>query len=57
MGLNEYTSTLLRERKGLLSKYHVADVAHRVVGVGSVGTARLPGSVARAGDNDPYSSR
>jgi uncharacterized protein (DUF2252 family) len=39
-GLNGYASTLLRERKALLRKYHVVDVAHRVVGVGSDGTRR-----------------
>jgi uncharacterized protein (DUF2252 family) len=33
-----YLSTLPQERRSLLERYHVADVASRVVGVGSVGT-------------------
>jgi len=36
--LHEYGDTLPRERRYMLNRYHVADVAHRVVGVGSVGT-------------------
>ncbi len=36
--LNEYSETLPLERRLMLGRYHVADVAHRVVGVGSVGT-------------------
>ena len=35
-GLNGYTSTLPRERKVLLHKYHVVDMAHSAVRVGSV---------------------
>ena len=52
-GLNGYTSTLLRERKGLLKKYHVVDVAHRVVGVGSVGTRAYLVLLMGRGDDDP----
>ena len=52
-GLNEYTSTLLRERKRLLFKYHVADVAHRVVGVGSVGLRAYLVLLLGREDNDP----
>ena len=37
-GLEHYAETLPRERRFMLSRYHVVDVAHRVVGVGSVGT-------------------
>jgi uncharacterized protein (DUF2252 family) len=37
-GLNAYADTLTRERRYMLGRYHVVDVAHRVVGVGSVGT-------------------
>jgi uncharacterized protein (DUF2252 family) len=37
-GLNRYSLTLPRERRLMLGHYHIADVAHRVVGVGSVGT-------------------
>src|SRR5271169_3332800 len=36
--LNRYALTLGPERRMMLGRYHVADVAHRVVGVGSVGT-------------------
>jgi uncharacterized protein (DUF2252 family) len=51
-GLNGYTSTLLRERKSLLRKYHVVDVAHRVVGVGSVGTRAYLVLLMGRGDDD-----
>ena len=37
-GLNGYAQSLSPERRFMLSRYHVADIAHRVVGVGSVGT-------------------
>jgi uncharacterized protein (DUF2252 family) len=38
-GLNRYAlNSLSPERRLMLGRYHVADVAHRVVGVGSVGT-------------------
>ncbi|MGE8128804.1 DUF2252 domain-containing protein [Methylobacterium sp. NPDC080182] len=37
-GLERYAETLPRERRFMLDRYHVVDVAHRVVGVGSVGT-------------------
>jgi uncharacterized protein (DUF2252 family) len=37
-GLERYAETLPRERRFMLDRYHVIDVAHRVVGVGSVGT-------------------
>jgi uncharacterized protein (DUF2252 family) len=51
-GLNGYTSTLMRERKVLLRKYHVVDVAHRVVGVGSVGTRAYLVLLMGRGDDD-----
>jgi len=35
----QYLSTLPEERRMLLDRYHVEDVARKVVGVGSVGTA------------------
>jgi uncharacterized protein (DUF2252 family) len=35
--LNEYVETLSLERRFMLQRYRVVDVAHRVVGVGSVG--------------------
>ncbi|WP_082655823.1 DUF2252 domain-containing protein [Aureimonas sp. D3] len=37
-GLEHYAESLPRERRFMLSRYHVVDVVHRVVGVGSVGT-------------------
>lgn len=52
-GLNAYSSTLLRERKRLLGKYHVADVAHRVVGDGSVGLRAYLVLLLGREDNDP----
>jgi uncharacterized protein (DUF2252 family) len=51
--LNRYSSTLPRERGFMLSRYHVADVAHRVVGVGSVGTRAYLALLFGSGDNDP----
>jgi uncharacterized protein (DUF2252 family) len=50
--LNRYSDTLPPERR-LLSQYHVADVAHRVVGVGSVGTRAYLVLLFGNGDNDP----
>ena len=35
--LQQYQSTLPRDREQLLGRYHVIDVGHKVVGVGSVG--------------------
>ena len=37
----------------MLSRYHVADIAHRVVGVGSVGTRAYLALLFGNGDNDP----
>jgi uncharacterized protein (DUF2252 family) len=51
--LNRYSDTLPRERRFMLSRYHVADVAHRVVGVGSVGTRAYLALLFGNGDNDP----
>ena len=51
--LNRYSSTLPRERGLMLRRYHVADVAHRVVGVGSVGTRAYLALLFGNGDNDP----
>jgi len=50
--LNRYSDTLPRERRFMLSRYHVADVAHRVVGVGSVGTRAYLALLFGNGDND-----
>jgi uncharacterized protein (DUF2252 family) len=51
--LNRYSDTLPRERRFMLSRYHVIDVAHRVVGVGSVGTRAYLVLLFGNGDNDP----
>jgi uncharacterized protein (DUF2252 family) len=51
--LNRYSSSLPRERGFMLSRYHVADVAHRVVGVGSVGTRAYLVLLFGNGDSDP----
>jgi uncharacterized protein (DUF2252 family) len=52
-GLNRYTNTLPRERRLMLNRYHLADVAHRVVGVGSVGTRAYLALLFGNGENDP----
>ncbi|MFE7272139.1 DUF2252 domain-containing protein [Streptomyces sp. NPDC057623] len=36
--VSDYTASLSSERRGLLSRFHVVDMARKVVGVGSVGT-------------------
>jgi uncharacterized protein (DUF2252 family) len=51
--LYEYASTLPRERQFMLSRYRIVDVAHRVVGVGSVGTRAYLVLLFGNGDNDP----
>jgi uncharacterized protein (DUF2252 family) len=51
--LESYANTLPRERKFMLSRYRVADVAHRVVGVGSVGTRAYLVLLFGNGDSDP----
>lgn len=52
-GLNEYADTLTRERRYMLSRYHVVDVGHRIVGVGSVGTRAYLALLFGNGDDDP----
>jgi uncharacterized protein (DUF2252 family) len=52
-GLNSYAQSLSPERRFMLSRYHVADVAHRVVGVGSVGTRAYLVLLFGNGDADP----
>ncbi len=52
-GLNAYGQTLTAERRYLLSRYHVADVGHRVVGVGSVGTRAYIALLFGNGDCNP----
>jgi uncharacterized protein (DUF2252 family) len=51
--LNQYSSSLPHERGAMLSRYHVADVAHRVVGVGSVGTRAYLVLLFGNGNDDP----
>src|SRR6201996_7866717 len=51
--LGPYSLTLSRERRIMLNRYHVEDVAHRVVGVGSVGTRAYLVLLFGNGDNDP----
>ena len=52
-GLNRYSETLSQERRMMLGRYHVADVAHRVAGVGSVGTRAYLALLFGNGDDDP----
>jgi uncharacterized protein (DUF2252 family) len=51
--LQEYSCTLPRERQFMFNKYRIADVAHRVVGVGSVGTRAYLVLLFGNGDGDP----
>lgn len=51
--LHEYAFTLPRERQFMLTRYRVADVCHRVVGVGSVGTRAYLVLLFGNGDQDP----
>ena len=51
--LNQYSRTLPMERRLMLGRYHVVDVAHRVVGVGSVGTRAYLVLLFGNGDPDP----
>lgn len=51
--LKDYANTLSRERRIMLNRYNVVDVAHRVVGVGSVGTRAYLVLLFGNGDDDP----
>jgi len=51
--LQFYATTLSRDRQFMLTRYRVADVAHRVVGVGSVGTRAYLVLLFGNGDGDP----
>jgi uncharacterized protein (DUF2252 family) len=51
--LNQYSHTLPRDWRIMLGRYCVADIAHRVVGVGSVGTRAYLVLLFGNGDNDP----
>jgi uncharacterized protein (DUF2252 family) len=52
-GLEEYAPNLPPERYFMLNRYHVVDVGHRVVGVGSVGTRAYLALLMGNDDNDP----
>ena len=51
--LQEYSQSLPQGYKQMLRRYSVADVAHRVVGVGSVGTRAYLVLMFGNGDHDP----
>jgi uncharacterized protein (DUF2252 family) len=51
--LDAYAETVAPERQFMLRRYHVADVAHRVVGVGSVGTHAYLALLFANSDADP----
>ena len=51
--LDEYSMSMSRERRVMLNRYHVVDIAHRVVGVGSVGTRAYLVLLFGNGDDDP----
>jgi uncharacterized protein (DUF2252 family) len=51
--LEKYSLTLTRELRYMLSRYRVSDVAHRVVGIGSVGTRTYLALLMGKEDNDP----
>jgi uncharacterized protein (DUF2252 family) len=48
----EYASTLSPDRRVLFDRYHLVDLAYRVVGVGSVGTRCMVALFAGDGDDD-----
>jgi uncharacterized protein (DUF2252 family) len=50
--LQKYRATLPEERRVILDRYHIIDVARKVVGVGSVGT-RCDVALLMAGEHDP----
>ncbi len=51
--LAEYAKSLSPDRRVLLDRYHLVDIAYRVVGVGSVGTRCLVALLFGDGDDDP----
>jgi uncharacterized protein (DUF2252 family) len=51
--LNRYAETLSPERRFMLGRYRVVAAAHRVVGVGSVGTRAYLVLLLGNGDHDP----
>ena len=53
IALERYSLTLTRELRYMLSRYRVSDLAHRVVGIGSVGTRTYLALLMGKEDNDP----
>ncbi len=53
IALERYSLTLTRELRYMLSRYRVSDLAHRVVGIGSVGTRTYLALLMGKDDNDP----
>jgi uncharacterized protein (DUF2252 family) len=51
--LYSYALNLPRERQFMLGRYRIADIAHRIVGVGSVGNRAYLVLLFGNGDNDP----
>jgi uncharacterized protein (DUF2252 family) len=49
---HRYTLTLPEERRVILDRYHIVDIARKVIGIGSVGT-RCAVILLMAGQNDP----
>ncbi len=49
---DDYRSTLQADRRQLLEHFHLVDIAHKVVGVGSVGTHCLI-ALLESGDGEP----
>ena len=52
-GLKSYAQSLSPERRYMLGQHHVVDVAHRIVGVGSVGTRAYLVLLFGNGEEDP----
>ncbi len=52
-GLRDYRSSLQSERRHLLSQFSLVDIAHKVVGVGSVGTRSWILLLSGRDENDP----
>lgn len=52
-GLNVYAQSLSPQRRYLLGQYQAIDVAHRIVGVGSVGTRAYLALLFGNGEEDP----
>lgn len=53
LALSEYRHTLSEDKRRLIDLYHGVDIAHKVVGVGSVGTRAIIVVLEGADRNDP----